>query len=148
MVELIKRYGVSDVVERHGFVPYEESVATQKAADLLLFLDWTDNRAEGVLTGKLFEYLGSGRPIMAIGRRKDTEAASIIDECRCGRTLISPEEITAYLLELLEKKPTVDPDTKRVLFYSRENQAKHLLREIESGLWPDRGSENRLAPWR
>ncbi|MGH9550725.1 MAG: glycosyltransferase, partial [Terriglobales bacterium] len=84
---LIRKHGLETCVTLRGFVPYSESMAAQHAADVLLFLDWTETQAEGVLTGKLFEYLGSGRPILSLGRRKDSEAARLITEAGCGVTV-------------------------------------------------------------
>ncbi len=134
LVELIKRYGVSDVVERHGFVSYEESVATQKAADLLLFLDWTDNRAEGVLTGKLFEYLASRRPVLSVATNRASEAGRIMRSCKVGVVLTSIEEIRKYIVDLLVRSPLVEPDEAAINVYSREAQAKRLLERVTTVL--------------
>jgi hypothetical protein len=119
----------------HGFVPYRESINVQHAADVLLFLDWTDAQAEGMLTGKLFEYLGSRRPILALGVRKDSEAARLIEEARCGTTLVGDEQIVDYLLQLLSSpRPAVArPEAADV--FSRERQARTLLAEITKRLF-------------
>ena len=129
---LIGRHGVQDCVRLHGFVPYRESVALQRAADVLLFLDWTDASAEGVLTGKLFEYLGSRRPILAIGRRKDSEAARLITDAGAGCTLIADEEIVEYLRRVASSPRAPEVPAAEVQRFSRERQAVELLEAIRS----------------
>jgi glycosyltransferase involved in cell wall biosynthesis len=132
---LIERHAVADCVELHGFVPYRESVVAQRAADFLLFLDWTDTRAEGVLTGKLFEYLGSGRPILALGIRKDSEAARLISDAGCGTMLTGDGEIADYLRRALSspRPPPIVSETAK--HFSRERQARVLLEEITRRLF-------------
>jgi glycosyltransferase involved in cell wall biosynthesis len=127
---LIERHGVADCVKLRGFVPYRESVAIQRAADYLLFLDWTDTRAEGVLTGKLFEYLGSGRPILALGIRKDSEAARLISDAGCGTILTGDDEIAEYLRRALASPRPRANEPEAVGKFSRERQARALLDEI------------------
>jgi glycosyltransferase involved in cell wall biosynthesis len=130
---LIEHHGVGDCVKLHGFVSYRESVAAQRSADVLLFLDWMDTAAEGVLTGKLFEYLGSRRPILSIGPRKDSEAARLIEEVQAGITLVAQAEIVAHLRDLLVAAPPAVPATAAAR-YSRDRQALELLEGILSRL--------------
>ena len=77
---------------------HAESLAAQRHADELLFLDWMDERAEGILTGKLFEYLASGRPILSVGSRANTEAAGIIVRTQAGAVACTAEEVRDHLL--------------------------------------------------
>jgi hypothetical protein len=105
-------------------------MAAQHTADVLLFLDWTEVQAEGVLTGKLFEYLGTGRPILSLGRRKDSEAARLIAEAGCGVTLTTDEEIEKFLLHLLssDRLPSVGSAARDQ--FSRKWQARLLLETL------------------
>ncbi len=130
MRSLIVRYGLEDCVKLHGFVPYRESLDAQRAADVLLFLDWTEPRAEGMLTGKLFEYLASGRPILALGTRKDSEAARLIAEAGCGSILTEHAEIVDYLKQLLAGPRPLATESAAVERFSRERQARTLLTTI------------------
>jgi glycosyltransferase involved in cell wall biosynthesis len=131
---IAKECGLENCVTAHGFVPYDESLRLQRNAGVLLFLDWAEGSAEGILTGKLFEYLTSGRPIICVGTRKNTEAAEIISKSRCGEVLTSREEIHAYLRGLLAEVPKATPGIEAVSFYSRENQAKVLLDQITKSI--------------
>jgi hypothetical protein len=121
------RHEVNDCVALRGFVPYRESIAAQRAADALLFLDWNDAAAEGMMTGKLFEYLGSRRPILALGPGPDSEAARLIATTGAGTTLTREEEIVQYLRRLLASPRPADLPAQAVARFSRERQAAELL---------------------
>ena len=52
--------------EETGFLPYRDSIAAQRAADaLLLLIPVAGGRGDTVLSGKVFEYIASRRPILA-----------------------------------------------------------------------------------
>jgi glycosyltransferase involved in cell wall biosynthesis len=121
------RHGVEDCVRLLGFVPYRDSIAAQRGADALLFLDWMEVGAEGMMTGKLFEYLGSRRPILALGPRKDSEAARVIAATGAGMLLTSDGEVVDYLRKLLASPRPADLPAHAVARFSRERQAAELL---------------------
>lgn len=65
--ELIsKELGIEDIVKIHGYIPQEEIIQKQKGAHLLLLVIGFDERSKGVVTSKFFEYIATGRPIIAI----------------------------------------------------------------------------------
>ena len=64
---LVKQYEVEEWVDIKGHVDRPTALMAQRDADGLLFLEWNDPSARGVLTGKIFEYIRSGRPILGIG---------------------------------------------------------------------------------
>jgi glycosyltransferase involved in cell wall biosynthesis len=128
---LIAGHGLQETVRMHGPVSYTESLAAQRGAYALLFVDWMDDRAEGVLTGKLFEYLASGRPTLCVGSRETTEAAQIIRDCAVGEVAVQPAAIEAALGRIAAGTFQASPDRARVERFSREAQARGLLARIE-----------------
>jgi glycosyltransferase involved in cell wall biosynthesis len=79
----ISRHGLAAQVELIDALSHQEAVAQQgRAQVLLLSINDTPN-ARGVITGKLFEYLASGRPVFCIGP-EDGDAAAIIQDARAG----------------------------------------------------------------
>jgi glycosyltransferase involved in cell wall biosynthesis len=50
-----------------GYVSHQKAIDYQKKAQVLLLLIPNVEKSEGILTGKLFEYLRAKRPILAIG---------------------------------------------------------------------------------
>ena len=50
-----------------GYMPHLETIAWQKSADVLLLPLRKEPEAAAILTGKFFEYIASGRKILAFG---------------------------------------------------------------------------------
>jgi glycosyltransferase involved in cell wall biosynthesis len=58
--------GIDGAWEEDGFVPHRDSLNAQRSADaLLLLIPHASGRGDTVLSGKVFEYIASGRPILA-----------------------------------------------------------------------------------
>jgi hypothetical protein len=79
----ISRHSLDAQVEIIDSLPHAEAVAQQGRAQLLLLSINDTPNARGVITGKLFEYLASGRPVFCIGP-VDGDAAAIIQDARAG----------------------------------------------------------------
>ncbi len=84
--ESLKNSGLEKFVSRKGYVSHEDAVKLLASSQLLLLVLNDTPNAKGILTGKLFEYLASRRPILAIGP-EDGDAAAIIRECKAGVTV-------------------------------------------------------------
>lgn len=78
--DAVRRAALGDAVRLTGPVSHETALALQREADGLLVI--TGPQQTGVATGKLFEYLTAGRPIMVIG--DDTAAAEIVRRLDAG----------------------------------------------------------------
>src|SRR5690606_34372161 len=80
---VVVSYGMENKVIKHGYVSHNHLADQLIISDALLMVvdDVPDNK--GILTGKLFDYMGSKRPIIAIGPR-DGEVEKIIHETSSG----------------------------------------------------------------
>lgn len=67
IVQSIHEYGLTNYTNVHGFIPHSEIIREMMAATILLMVVPQTKSNLGIVTGKLFEYIGSGRPILAIG---------------------------------------------------------------------------------
>lgn len=111
-----------------GIVSMDESVRLQSEFDALLVITGINRKC--VATGKIFEYLASSRPIMAL--TKNTFAEQIINATSTG-VCISPRDKSGIYNLLksaaIEGHIFYNPNLLEVNKYSRENQIK-LLNEI------------------
>jgi len=129
--ELMNAPDLADIVRAEPQVNHREAVRRELGASLLLLFIPTP-MGEGVLTGKLFEYLRAGRPILAMVPPQG-EAARILRSA--GHTFICAMEDTASIVELLPqalqaaRQPGAADDT-----YSRAAQTKHFAQALEKAL--------------
>ncbi len=93
---LARRFDLQDVVEIAGTVSREEALQRQQESHLLMMLCWSDPRETGQHTGKVFEYLGSRRPILAIGGARGV-VSELLDETRAGKHPLSRNELKSVL---------------------------------------------------
>ncbi len=92
LAALARSYGLEDVVEIAGSVSREEALLRQRESQLLLMLCWSDRRETGQHTGKIFEYIGARRPVLAIGGARGV-VSELLEHTNCGVHAISPEEL-------------------------------------------------------
>ena len=129
------RHGVSHLVTVHPSIPYLESVAVQRRADVLLLIQWNDPREQGNVPGKLFEYLGARRPILGLGLENGVPA-KIIRERSAGLFSNDPMAIARQLRAWLEVKRRTGsvpplPEAART-GVSRDEQFQKLERLLTS----------------
>ncbi len=129
---LVKQDNLTDLVKLGGFISREDCLKIQATVDILIFLDWNDPHVEGILTGKIFEYMYSGRPIICIGTDYPTIASQLITEAGIGINLGNqPQQIANYLSKLLQGlKPSYNPSVSVLQKYTREGLAQKMLQEI------------------
>jgi glycosyltransferase involved in cell wall biosynthesis len=79
----IEAYNLGNYVQKTGYLPHKEAVVFQQKAQLLLLLINNTPNANGILTGKLYEYMASGRPTLAIGPT-GSDIARVLGETGAG----------------------------------------------------------------
>ncbi|SFD07125.1 glycosyltransferase family 4 protein [Algibacter pectinivorans] len=79
----IKKHSLSDYVNVVGYVSHQEAVKYQKQSQVLLLIEIDSEDTKCIVPGKLFEYMVSNRPIVAIGP-KNSDVKKIIKETNTG----------------------------------------------------------------
>ena len=88
------------VLEWRGYVEHAEALTEVVSADALLLVVGGGKAADGIMTGKIFEYLRAGRPILFMGP-SGSEAARLIRESGAGE--IVDEQRGGNLGEILDR---------------------------------------------
>lgn len=123
------RFAVS--VENIPYVPHAESVAYLMRSDvLLLIVDETKESAE-IVPGKVYEYLGVGRPILALAPH-GSAIERLMVETQAG--MCAPQERVDVIVEALKTfharwKNGIDiaaPDARAIKAYERRESARQL----------------------
>jgi len=112
----VQARGLGDVVELTGYVSHREAVSYLLAADLLLLVVNAGRNSQGVFTGKLFEYLAAGRPVLALA--PPGCAADLIEEAKAGK-VVDPDDPGAVARALAEM---IQPWRAKAVSYRADQQ--------------------------
>ena len=83
VAEMIENAGLKKYLVSVDYLPHEQVIREQQKASLLLLLINNTPNAKMILTGKIFEYLVSGTPVVCIGP-PDGDAAQVLNNTHCG----------------------------------------------------------------
>ncbi len=100
----LERYGVR--VDATGLLSHGDAVRAMRAADANLLIIGSQPGAGATLTGKIFEYLRAGRPILALVPAGG-EAAALVREFEAG-IVVDPDDAAAAeaaLAEFYDERP-------------------------------------------
>ena len=90
---------ILDRMELHPYAAHRRSLELQRDSEaLLLLIPEADGRGRGVLSGKVFEYLAAGRPILAVVP-PDGAAAALLRETGAG-VVVAPDDVDGIAREL------------------------------------------------
>ncbi|MFY0481258.1 glycosyltransferase family 4 protein [Flavobacterium sp. PLA-1-15] len=67
VLDTISEFRLNDYVNNLGYVSHKEAVAHQRKSQVLLLIEIDSEDTKSIIPGKLFEYMVSERPIIAIG---------------------------------------------------------------------------------
>lgn len=83
ILETLMEFGLRKYVNNVGYVSHKEAVKCQKKSQILLLIEIDSEDTKCIIPGKLFEYMVSGRPIIALGP-KDSDVEKIVKETNTG----------------------------------------------------------------
>lgn len=129
---LIDEYNVNPWVKLQGFIEREDALQMQRDAHALLFLAWNDPKNDGIMTGKLFEYLYSKTFILSINNTGIETSQQLIIEANAGIAYTKPKEIAVWLHNQLispaKLQTNIDPFILKR--YERQFLAEKLLNAL------------------
>ena len=82
----LQKWQLTEFLDLKGYISHAEALALQRQSQLLLLLEINHPKTEGIIPGKLFEYMASQRPILALGYQ-NWDVKDIITQTHTGLTL-------------------------------------------------------------
>lgn len=140
--DCVERLRLNQIVRQMGNLPHKEALGLMKGADALLLIGDVSADAGAYIPGKLYEYMGIGKPILALN--KAGEATEIIEQFQLGQVADPLDKAAikrAYLRlyrEWKDRGVAADgqPDrgadfAERVKPYERREQARQLAQLMD-----------------
>ena len=133
VMDAIRIYGLENYINNIGYVPHNEALEYQKKTQLLLLIEENSKETEYIIPGKLFEYMASKRPIIAIGPEV-SDIEKILNQTRSG-TYFRYDEAVALRTLLLEhfdayQTQQLNVDSKGLEAYSRKSLTQQLAQKL------------------
>lgn len=139
IIETIKKYKLDHFTEIPGCISHNKAIEIQCLSSILILPINLVGNFKGILTGKIYEYIASRKPILAIGPI-DGEVSLILKETKSGQLFDynDVEGIYNFILDkykkFISKNILINDNNTNINKYSRKHMAYKYSKIIESYL--------------
>ncbi len=125
LIRIIDEYDLTNYVEKFGYLPHSQSIRKMLISNFLLLIIPKTPHNELIVTGKLFEYLKTGVPIIGVGPIEG-DASKILEQTDSGKMFdyCDSSSIISFI------KENKIPNTNNIEFYSRKSQTQILAEKF------------------
>lgn len=127
----ISEANLNSYVNNLGYVSHEKAITEQRKSQVLLLVEIDSDDTKCIIPGKLFEYMVSERPVLAIGP-KDADFAAIMQSTNTGVFVTYDEKaklkqsIVSYFEQ--SQNGTLQSHAVGLQQYSRKNLTEELVK--------------------
>jgi len=138
--KLIRKLKLQAFIKDHGYVNHNEAIAKIKSADVLWFMVGRRKNIDAILPGKVYEYLGAKKPVLACV--PDGAAKMAVEESGAG-FVCSPDDVNDIKNSILKiynhyKNGTLPVPSEEVLEkFRRDNLTELLTKQFQLKLRAD-----------
>lgn len=117
-----------------GYISHSELIKEYEKASALLLIQNDSKNALGHIPGKLFEYLASKKPILAIGPNGDGDVKKIIEKHDAGNfcEFNDIQNIKNCITKLFALSPGQNNKTAEISRFSRKNLTQNLVSVLQN----------------
>ncbi len=112
-----------------GYLSHGKAVEEMQNSSLLLITNFPNEASKGIIPGKIFEYLASGKQILSFGPDQ-ADVAKILNETQSGKhfNYQDTETVKQFILEKfnLWKEGSLHENTQHIEQFSRKNLTRQL----------------------
>lgn len=117
-----------------GYLSHDKAIDEMAKSSLLLITNFPNESSKGIIPGKIFEYLATGKQIISFGPN-DADVAEILNETKAGKhfSYSDSETIKNFILEKFElwKNGNLLENTQNIQQFSRKNLTKKLVEILD-----------------
>ena len=125
----IERSELKDLVNNLGYLSHSEANIEMTNSDLLLITNFPDESSKGIIPGKIFEYLATGKQIVSFGP-KESDVRKILEETTAGKHFFYDDEseLKVFLMQKFKEWQSgiSNSQTRNIAQFSRKNLTKKL----------------------
>ncbi len=127
----IDSFSLTKQINIVGYVPHNECIKRQLASDVLVLIEGTGRGSDAFYTGKIFEYMNTGRPVLAV-LPENGAAADLVRKTKIGVVAHTDDveaikkAIFGYYEKWLEDRLDFSPARNEIEKYERKELTKEL----------------------
>lgn len=128
----IEENGLTENWERIDYVSHSEVLNYQRSSKVLLVSINNTPNATGILPGKFFEYLASGRPILAIGP-KESDIGTVLSKTTAG-IIVERNDLATMkqvILAFFEESQAIQRNEVEMAKFSRRGLTEQLSKTLD-----------------
>lgn len=119
-----------------GYLSHDKAIEEMQTSDILLITNFPNESSKGIIPGKIFEYLATGKQIISFGP-DDADVSRILNETQAGKhfSYDDTDTIKDFILKkfMLWKNGNLSENTTNIEQFSRKNLTKKLAEILEQG---------------
>lgn len=134
------RYQVPEsIVVDHGYVEKEELMKAMSKADILLVFGFSGAFGDSVTTGKIFDYIELGKPVLVFGP-KTSELAKLVEKTGIGLVISDSTTAKEVILNITKDKVAFKNNIKgqvnpqEIAKYSALDASRFFIESIEKAI--------------
>ncbi|MDM1555706.1 MULTISPECIES: glycosyl transferase family 1 [Chryseobacterium] len=112
-----------------GYLSHGKAFEEMQTSEMLLITNFPNESSKGIIPGKIFEYLASGKQILSFGPNQ-ADVARILEETHAGKhfSYSDSETVKRFILDTFElwKNGNLSENTQHIEQFSRKNLTKQL----------------------
>lgn len=122
--------GINQNIKYLGYLPHEQALQEMQDSTVLLMTNFPQESSKGIIPGKIFEYLATGKTILSFGP-KDADVEKILNETKAGKHFgyDEKENLKKFILESYEnwKSGILNQNAENIEQFSRKNLTQKLV---------------------
>ncbi|SHM27288.1 glycosyltransferase family protein [Chryseobacterium polytrichastri] len=126
----IENSGLKNHILNLGYISHDKAIIEMQSSDMLLITNFPNESSKGIIPGKIFEYLATGKQIISFGPDR-ADVSKILNETHAGKhfSYQDSETIKDFILEKFElwKNGNLLENTQNIEQFSRKNLTKKLV---------------------
>ncbi|MBW7676479.1 glycosyltransferase family protein [Chryseobacterium chendengshani] len=129
ILQSIENSNVKNHIDNLGYLSHDKAVDEMSNSSMLLITNFPNESSKGIIPGKIFEYLATGKQIISFGPN-DADVSKILDETKAGKhfSYEDSEAVKSFILEKFElwKSGNLLENKGNIQKFSRRNLTKQL----------------------
>jgi hypothetical protein len=129
ILESLNNSSVKNHILDLGYLSHDKAIEEMQSSDLLLITNFPNESSKGIIPGKIFEYLATGKQIVSFGPDK-ADVSKILEDTKAGKhfSYEDTDAIKTFILQKFElwKNGNLLENVQNIEQFSRRNLTKKL----------------------